>query len=298
MSINDILILLFVSYIMSVAMFVGVLKNKKIWNWCLVFPMFYLCYFLVITMQNLKNISQTLLMLIFIVGLIAIALNIASISIVVSMVNRKNSIEYLSEVEEKILNNDLSEEKSITNNVKSVEGKIDSNEITKHEEKQITTNIENNEEVANAHNKTANTKFITKSLKWFILGCIIATKDRNNNTKTGKIDRYGNISIQDNSNRGSFVVRPCGKCSSVSGEKPLDFTFGFKPLKKLFVCCGGFSGFSFTGGDIANYKLISSNAKSERYELQHINGKKILLNCNPVGSELLNAILGSEKLIA
>lgn len=307
MNINDILILLFVTYIMSIAIFIGALKNKKTWNWCLGFPIFYTCYFLVSLLQKRDAISKTLMASLFIIGLIAIALNL--VAIIVAIANKiknvedagtenpnaygdRNSNNIASNCGYSIAGDELN---LAVNNGSNVNSIPTSNVVTGTIENVQT--MQNNAINSETNSMPTNFKFIKKGFKWFILSCMIATKDRNNNTKTINMDEYGNISVQDNSNRGSFVVRPCGKCSSVSGEKPLDFVFGFKPLKKEFVCCGVFSGFSFKNEDIVSYKLISSNSRNERYELQHINGKKIMLNCNAVGSELLNAVLGVEKLV-
>lgn len=140
-----------------------------------------------------------------------------------------------------------------------------------------------------------NKKFIRAGIQWLIIGMIIATKSSNMSKQTIGV-RNGRMEINDNSEKGSFIMRPCGKCTGVSGEKPIDFVVGLNPLKKKFSCCAGFHGFSFKRDDIIEYRQISSTSKSERYELLHINGKKISLSLTPVGADLLNAVLGNEKL--
>jgi hypothetical protein len=137
-------------------------------------------------------------------------------------------------------------------------------------------------------------KFIKGGIKWFVLNSMISTTARNRNTKTATFNKDGTIKIEDNSNKAS-AIRPCGKCTAVSGEKPIDFVVGLNPFTKTFSCCGVFHGFSFKNEDIIEYKQISSNSNSERYELLHINGKKISLSLTPLGADLLNAVLGNEK---
>lgn len=146
----------------------------------------------------------------------------------------------------------------------------------------------------------SNKSIIKGGFKWFIYNMMIATRERQLNTKTTtfKSNGYGGIALEqkDNSNKAS-LIRPCGKCMSVSGEKPLDYIVGFNPFKKVFYCCGVFKGFSFANEDILQYRMLSSNSKSEKYELIHKTGKKIIVSFNPVGSELLNAVLGADKFI-
>ncbi len=146
----------------------------------------------------------------------------------------------------------------------------------------------------------SNKSIVKKGFKWFIYNSMITTRERQLNTKTTtlKANGYGGLKLEekDNSNKAS-LIRPCGKCMSVSGEKPLDFVVGFNPFKKIFYCCGVFKGFSFVGEDILQYKMLSSNSKSEKYELIHKTGKKIVVSFNPIGSELLNAVLGADKFI-
>ena len=116
-----------------------------------------------------------------------------------------------------------------------------------------------------------NKKLLTKSFKWWIISVL-----------SSRNDIYG-------------------ACPSITGIAdtcfPLRVAYSTLPTKKKkLVCCYGRKGFEFSNEDIIEFKLISSNSAKECYILKHKSGCEFMLNLTPVGVNVLNMVVGMEKL--
>ena len=108
---------------------------------------------------------------------------------------------------------------SIANNEFYLEDLTDEEKI--EVEKSAQEKYDNKEtlDVSNKQIVPTNKKFIRAGIQWLIIGMIIATKSSNMSKQTVGV-RNGRMEISDNSQNGSFIMRPCGRCTGVSGEKP------------------------------------------------------------------------------